>query len=195
MGEILDGLHKGEERVECLSLGPVKVKKPLDKTEMPHQKHDDFMTPKTAWENIQHLIPKDKVIWEAFYGDGSSGKYLKELGFKVIHENKDFFENNLGDVIVSNPPFSKTKEIFKRCVEIDKPFILLLPTGKLITHYTGDLFGDNAHHLQIIVPRRRIHFVKFIDGKAVKDWKDQTPFDCLYYCYKMNLPRDIVWLK
>ena len=32
------------------------------------KKHDDYMTPKYAWENIQHLIPKDKVIWEAFYG-------------------------------------------------------------------------------------------------------------------------------
>jgi len=30
-------------------------------------KHDSYMTPKSAWDNIKHLIPKDKVIWEAFY--------------------------------------------------------------------------------------------------------------------------------
>jgi len=24
--------------------------------------HDDYMTPKYAWENIQHLIPKDKSM-------------------------------------------------------------------------------------------------------------------------------------
>ena len=36
-------------------------------------KHDDYMTPKYAWENIKNYIPKDKVIWEAFYGDGNSG--------------------------------------------------------------------------------------------------------------------------
>ena len=30
-------------------------------------KHDDYMTPKLVWENIKHFIPKDKVIWEAFY--------------------------------------------------------------------------------------------------------------------------------
>ena len=42
-------------------------------------KHDDYMTPKGAWENIKHLIPQNKVmIWEAFYGDGKSGDYLKE---------------------------------------------------------------------------------------------------------------------
>ena len=48
--------------------------------------HDDYMTPKYAWENIQHLIPKDKKIWEAFYGDGKSGSYLKELGFDEVEE-------------------------------------------------------------------------------------------------------------
>ena len=36
--------------------------------------HDDYMTPKTAWNNIKQYIPKNKVIWEAFYGDGKSGE-------------------------------------------------------------------------------------------------------------------------
>jgi len=43
-------------------------------------KHDDYMTPKYAWENINEYIPKDKVIWESFYGDGKSAGYLRELG-------------------------------------------------------------------------------------------------------------------
>ena len=51
---------------------------------------DDCMTPKYAFEWIKQYIPNDKVIWEAFYGDGSSGDYLKELGFNVIHEPIDF---------------------------------------------------------------------------------------------------------
>jgi hypothetical protein len=24
---------------------------------------------------------------------------------------------------------------------------------------------------------------------------NQCNFDCFYYCYKMNLPRDIIWLE
>ena len=36
------------------------------KSHLQLKKHDDYMTPKYAWEHIQHLIPKDKVIWEAF---------------------------------------------------------------------------------------------------------------------------------
>ena len=73
--------------------------------------HDDYMTPKYAWENIKQYIPKDKVIWEAFYGNGESGNYLREMGFNVIHEEVDFFENDLGEVIVSNPPFSESKKL------------------------------------------------------------------------------------
>ena len=77
-------------------------------------KHDDYMTPKYAWKRIQHLIPKDKIIREAFYWDGVSGKYLEELGFNVIYEPVDFFLHNLDEVFISNPPFSKCLEVLKK---------------------------------------------------------------------------------
>jgi hypothetical protein len=158
-------------------------------------KHDDYMTPKYAWENIQHLIPKDKDIWEAFYGDGKSGEYLRELGFNVIHDKDDFFENNKGDVVVSNPPFSKSKEILTRLVQLNKPFILILPTSKINTQYIRNLFKNQNDKLQIIIPRKRIHFEKNIDGKIPDNWKNACYFDCFYYCWKINLDRDIIWLE
>ena len=117
-------------------------------------KHDDYMTPSYAWDNIKGFIPKDKVIWEAFYGDGKSGNHLKEIGFNVIHDKDDFFENDKGDIVVSNPPFTKVKEILNRLVELDKPFIN--------------------------------------DGN---DLQNKCNFDCFYYCWKINLERDIIWLK
>jgi len=156
-------------------------------------KHDDYMTPKYAWENIKQYIPKDKKIWEAFYGDGESGKYLTELGFDVIHEPVDFFENNLGEVIVSNIPFSKSKEIMKRLAELDKPFILLMPSSKINTSYMRNNFSNKG--LQIIIPRKRIHFTKIVDGKPVENMKNACNFDCFYYCYKIGLPEDIIWLE
>ena len=155
-------------------------------------KHDDYMTPKYAWENIKNLIPKDKVIWEAFYGDGKSGKYLQELGFNVIHEEVDFFTNNLGDIIVSNPPFSKLKEIILRLKELYKPFILICPSSKINTSYFRNFFMNNK--LQIIIPRKRIHFEKSIDGNLIENYKSSCNFDCLYYCYKMDFEKDITWL-
>ena len=156
-------------------------------------KHDDYMTPKSAWENIKQFIPTDKVIYEPFYGDGKSGEYLRQLGFTVIHEPIDFFENDLGDIIVSNPPFSKSKDILKRLKDLDKPFILILPSSKIHTSYFREFF-DSDKKLQIIIPRKRIHFEKHVNGEIPKDWKSDCNFDCFYYCYKMDLKNDITWL-
>jgi len=150
-------------------------------------KYDDYMTPKSAWENIKQFIPQDKVIWEAFYGDGKSGDNLKNLGFDVIHEEIDFYQNNKGDIIVSNPPFSDAKNIMNRLLEIDKPFILIFPSSKINTQYFRAWKNKG---LQIIIPRKRIQFLK--DGK---EKQNKCNFDCFYYCYKMNLERDIIWLE
>lgn len=158
-------------------------------------KHDDYMTPKYAWENIEKFIPKDKVIWEAFMGDGKSGEYLRELGYDVIHDYDDFFENDKGDILVSNPPFSKCKDIMNRLKILDKPFILILPCSKICTQYFRENFKDTPDKLQIIIPTKRIHFEKHIQGEIPEGWKNCCNFDCFYYCYKMNLPRDIVWLE
>jgi len=156
-------------------------------------KHDDYMTPKYAWENIQQFIPKNKIIWEAFYGDGSSGNSLKELGFNVIHDSVDFFENDLGEIVISNPPFSKCKDILPRLKLLDKPFILIMPSSKICTSYMRDNFKNDSR-LQIIIPRKRINFIKHIDGKEPDNWKNSCNFDCFYYCWKMNLENSITWL-
>jgi hypothetical protein len=154
-------------------------------------KHDDYMTPKHAWGDIKQYIPKDKLIWEAFYGDGTSGQHLTELGFNVIHEQVDFFENDLGEIIVTNPPFSQTKEIMTRLLILDKPFILILPSSKINTSYFRAWKNKG---LQIIIPRKRIHFTKLVDGKVPDKYKSSCNFDCFYYCYKIGLPTDIIWL-
>ena len=155
-------------------------------------KHDDYMTPKYAWENIKEYIPTDKVIWEAFYGDGNSGNYLTEMGFNVIHKEVDFFTNDLGEIVVSNPPFSQAKNVMNRMLELDKPFILIMPSSKINTSYFRAWSNKN---IQIIIPRKRIHFIKLVDGKIPLNYKSSCNFDCLYYCYKMNLPKDIIWLE
>jgi len=156
-------------------------------------KFNDFMTPDYVWDWIKDFIPKDKVIWEAFYGDGKSGEYLSELGFNVIHDNDDFFENNKGDIVVSNPPFSNKKQIIERLVELDKPFILIMPVSTLCYKYTRILKED----IQLIIPKKRIKFKRY-DKKTntiYKDWeKHNAAFDCLYFCYKIGLENDINFL-
>jgi hypothetical protein len=158
-------------------------------------KHDDWMTPFSAWDNIKHFIPKDKLIWEAFYGDGESGTHLNKLGFNVIHEDIDFFQNDKGDIIVSNPPFTKIPEVLARLKEINKPFILIMPSSKINTQYFRKLFCDTEDPIQIIIPRQRIQFEKLVEGKKVENQKQACNFDCFYYCWKIGLERDIEWLK
>ena len=82
--------------------------------------YDDYMTPKHVWADIKKYIPNNMIIWEAFFGDGESGNHLKELGFDVIHERIDFFEDDRGDIVISNPPFSKIPQILTRLKDIDK---------------------------------------------------------------------------
>ena len=150
------------------------------------QKDDEYMTPKSAWEQITKFIPKDKVIWESFYGDGKSGDHLRELGCEVVHEPIDFFENNEGEIIVTNPPFSCKAKVFSRLRELDKPFILIVPVSTITKKFYMDYFAERC---QIIIPPKRIQFVK--NGEQTsRSW-----FDVVYICYKMNLPRDINYIK
>lgn len=155
-------------------------------------KHDDYMTPKSAWINIRNYIPKDKVIWEAFYGNGASGNYLKELGYNTIHKDIDFFQHNLGELIISNPPFTKIKDIMFRLVNLNKPFIMIMPVSKLSTQYFRKIMETTKEKLQIIIPKKRINFDKMVDGKIIPS--PGANFDCYYYCFRMNLANDINFL-
>jgi hypothetical protein len=155
------------------------------------------MTPRLAWENILHLIPKDKSIWECFYGDGISGDILQELlpDSEIIHENIDFYTNNLGDMIISNCPFSDCANVLSRLVELGKPFIMIMPSSKMNTQYFRKLFANNPDKIQIIIPKKRIQFIKLVDGNVIENYKSCCNFDCFYYCWKINLPHDITWLE
>jgi len=155
------------------------------------KKHDDYMTPKSTWEDIKQYIP-DKQIWEAFYGDGQSGNHLQELGFNVIHQEVDFFENDLGEIIVSNPPFTLIPKILRRLTKLNKPFIMIMPSSKINTQYFRTIFRD-IEKPQIIIPKKRIQFIKIVNALPIEE-KSSANFDCFYYCWKMKLPNDIVWL-
>jgi len=117
----------------------------------------------------------------------TSGDYLNDLGFNVIHNEEDFYENNRGDIVVSNPPFSDKKKIILRLIELDKPFILIIPQNAINNNYIKDLLQDKQ--FQILIPRRRIQFIK--NGNETQN---KCNFDCFYYCYKMNFKKDIIFL-
>jgi len=149
---------------------------------------DNYITNHEEWTRIKEFIPKDKQIWCPFYCDGSMVEPFKEMGIDIIHNDEDFFENNHGDIIIDNPPFSKKKEVLIRLKELDKPFILIAPSMMLSYKYFQDLYKNQ---IQIIIPQKRIKFTHL----TYKDFKTYTPpFASFYYCYKMNLERDILYI-
>ena len=75
--------------------------------------HDNYFTRKKAWEDIESFIPRDKVIWEAFFHPlSNSGNHLTDMGFNVVSSDVDFFTEDKGDIVISNPAFPLKKEVY-----------------------------------------------------------------------------------
>ena len=149
---------------------------------------DNYATDKKGWEIIEPYIPKDKVIWSPFYCDGKQKEYFEEMGYDIIHEDKDFFSYTPEyDILVDNPPFSKWRAVCTKLKELDKPFILVaFPKVFLLKGFTN-LFKDE---LQIIIPNKRPTFTHLTNPK-----KGYTPpFGVWYFCYKMNLDKDLIFI-
>ena len=141
-------------------------------------KHDDYMTPFSAWEDVSAYIPHHLTLWEAFYGDGTSGHHLAEPGFDVIHEDVDFFTHDLGECVVTNPPFSELPRVLARLRELG------MPCSTLTTRYFRDLFPDIQ--------------VTCLGGASSSGiwwtaWRCRVG-GCLYFCWRLGLPRDVVFL-
>ena len=159
-----------------------------------NNKTDDLLTPAYVWQDIEQFIPKDKIIYQPFYYDGSCKKILDDLGCdNVIHTNMNFFDNDFTyDYVIDNPPFSLKQKILTKLKNDNTPFILIMPVSTMNTQYFRRLFGGDRD-MQIIIPKKRISFIstKFENIKR----KDNCCFDVNYYCWKMNLPYALNWLE
>ena len=71
--------------------------------------NDEYYTNIQTWNDILKHIPRDQIILEPFYGNGTGPNNLKSLGLNVISEDIDFNEamdNFNYDIVLTNPPFS-----------------------------------------------------------------------------------------
>jgi len=157
-----------------------------------NKSNDEYYTPHEVWANIDRYLPKERVVWECFYSsDSRSAEHLRSLGCTVVYEDVDFFTNDIGECIVTNPPFSMKEKVVARLHALDKPFILLLPIHSVCTRFVRNLFKNK---LQLIIPQSRIHYERKDIKTGKIDTLKNTSFYSIYVCYKMNLPTDIVWL-
>ena len=158
------------------------------------QVFDEYYTRKSAWENIQHFIPRDKILWESFMLNSvsSSPQYLQELGFEVQWSaSEDFFlqDKRENSVVVSNCPFSLKKEVLYILKEINQPFILIISSTVLNTKYFLETFGDDER-IQLIIKSTKNHCDKYVDQKKV-DMVSSCSFYSLYLCWQIGLDQRI----
>lgn len=148
---------------------------------------DEYYTPPILVRPIIEYLKPESTIWCPFDTENSEFVLLlKEAGFKVIYSHikygQDFFtyepEEDY-DYIVSNPPFTRKLEVFKRLYELDKPFAMICGLPILNYQEIGEFFLDKQ--LQLLIVDKKVSF----DGNTAS-------FNNSYFCYKL-LPKDIIF--
>jgi hypothetical protein len=167
-----------------------------------YQVHNDYYTPTYAWEWISHLLPKDKVLWEAcmLHSEGSASMdVLKRMNLKVVGDYSwDYFDMKDKveyDYILTNIPFETElkKRMLSTMVAEGKPFITIMNATNLFSNYLHEIFEGEEEHIQVIYPKGKIHFHKR-EGDEL-NYRTNTSFYCVYFCYKMNLPHRELFLQ
>ena len=148
---------------------------------------DEQYTPRHAvLPNVKYL-PRNAVIWCPFDTENSEFVIaLKEAGHEVVFSHiftgQEFFEYEPEhwDIIVSNPPFSRKREVVERCLALEKPFALLLANLWLNSNAPCHLFKERE--MQILLFDKRINYSE----------KNAVFFGSSYFCHKV-LPKKIVF--
>lgn len=148
---------------------------------------DEYYTPPILVEPILKYITPNSVVWCPFDTEDSEFVIkLREKGHKVIFSHiwygQDFFEyepNEPYDYIISNPPFTRKLDVFRRLYELGKPFAMVCGLPILNYQEVGEFFSDKK--LQLLIVDKKVSF----DGNTAS-------FNNSYFC-KGILPYDIMF--
>lgn len=145
--------------------------------------NDEYYTPDWVWHEIQPFIPRSNVLWEPFPGNGQSTRCLRRMGYTVHSDDADFFKCGpaLSEVVVTNPPFSRIREVLERLVGWKQPFIMIMPISRLTTGYFRSIMDRMSEDFSLLLPSKRIDFDR-PDGRFSK-----CPFECGVYCYRVDV--------
>ncbi|CAD7950833.1 unnamed protein product [Amoebophrya sp. A120] len=169
---------------------------------------DEWQTCPSAWQQVtdQVLVKSAKFsnkkalrIWQPFYYDGKCAEHLKKFcGFPNVHHKpgEDFFEKvkeekflRTVDLIWDNPPYTNPEmkqKVLRALVASGKPFCMLLPVAILHAAFVREIISDMSQ-VQVLLPRRV--WVR-------KKNQNPVPFKLLlWFCYKMDLPKDLYFLE
>lgn len=158
--------------------------------------NDEFYTPRYAIEPLLEFVPKDKVIWCPFDTERSLiVRTLREQGWVVVathlEDGFDFFDAPLmGDVIVSNPPYSLKNDVFARLFDLGVPFAMLVGiVGLFESEKRFSMFAANPFEM-LYLNKRISYFKSYDDEKPALN----PPFSSAWVCSKM-LPASNVFRR
>ena len=169
--------------------------KPIEKpraVKLVYNLNDDYRTPRYLVSCLdtfifdfmqRHNINRKLVVYCPFDTEESEYvRYFKENGAEVIHGDiktgQDFFENPIPecDLVISNPPFSRKREVFSKLFAAGIPFALLMNLQAMQYQEMGQLFVEEQQRteaIQFIIPDKKVSF----DGHT-------SAFCSGYYCWK-----------
>ena len=86
-----------------------------------------------AWTDIARYIPRDKKSGAVQHDGGprslESSEQLRALGFDVVAAPydpetgaNDFFASEHGDIVISNPPFTRKRDVLRRVSSVSRSF-------------------------------------------------------------------------
>lgn len=98
--------------------------------------YDNISTPSEALFPLLPYLRYGATIWEMCPGEGRLTQHLKTANqnFNIIKINEDSLIDEPTveyEYILTNPPYSNKHEWLQRCVELSKPFAILLPVTTL----------------------------------------------------------------
>lgn len=146
---------------------------------------DEYYSPQNVVDMIVPYVMRGgyQTIWCPFdTKDSNFVKTFEALGLNVnyghISTGQDFFNYDvpLGDIVVSNPPFSKRDMIFERLYQMNVPFALVMNfNGLFDSKKRANLFRQ--HRIELLIPYGRMKF--FRQGT---DILNSPNFQSIYVC-------------
>ena len=140
------------------------------------QNQNEYYTPECALEGLLNIVPKNYIIWESCCGERHISKFFEKHGYKVISTDiktgQDFLtyepiENY--DIIITNPPFKNKDMFIKRCIELKKSFLLLLPISVFESVNRIKMFKEN--NVTLFLLPKKINYIT-----TYKKEKSKSPF-------------------
>jgi hypothetical protein len=162
----------------------------------------DVQSANSTSESDSHSGRTRLTLYDPYYCNGRSAIFLKQLGYDVVHEARDFYvdiANNAVphyDILISNPPYSDTHKI--QCLDYcfqslgsslknsdrGKIFLLLMPAYIATKQYFRDFLGAS-----LLKPCDIVYLIPSTSYKydhPEGTGKDQCPFKSLWFCLVGN---------